>query len=242
MPEHLAPVPPDAAGRQQYSFSRLKRRDCTEQAKGPADEEGPSPPAVIDPLGLGTLVHAVLAELGQALAAGGPTAGGPTKPDLAALVRRHAWRHLPDVEDGLDEAIDLIERYLASPRWAAIARAVEVHVELEFLLPWADGGQKDGSYLQGFIDCLYRDAEGGWHLVDYKTNRVTTATVASVAAGYEMQMLVYALAAERILGTAPRELVLHFLRPGQEHATAWNAAARSRAVELVNAAIRAASP
>ena len=50
-----------------------------------------------------------------------------------------------------------------------------------------------------------------------------------------MQMYVYALAAERALGEPPAELVLHFLRPGVEHVFPWNDAARTRAIEMVNA-------
>ena len=94
-----------------------------------------------------------------------------------------------------------------------------------------------GRYLQGFIDCLYCDAAGQWRLVDYKTNRVTADTLAAVAAPYEMQMLVYALAVEQILQRPPDELVLCFLRPGLEYRFAWDAAARQRVVELVDGAL-----
>ena len=55
------------------------------------------------------------------------------------------------------------------------------------------------------------------------------------AEGYEMQMLVYALAVERVLKRSPAEIVLHFLRGNIEHQFTWNEAARRRAVELVNA-------
>ena len=58
-----------------------------------------------------------------------------------------------------------------------------------------------------------------------------------VAEQYEMQMYVYAMAAERALGQPPAELVLHFLRPGIEHVFPWNDAARQRAIEMVNEAI-----
>jgi len=44
----------------------------------------------------------------------------------------------------------------------------------------------------------------------------------------------YALAAERILGSPPATLTLHFLRTGAEHQFAWDDAARQRVVTLVN--------
>jgi ATP-dependent helicase/nuclease subunit A len=273
VPKELAPVAPDPLARRQYSFSRLS--GVLHARGGPlvtaATDDDAEPAAALDPLGLGTLVHAVLAELAER----GQTAPGKgTVPfssdenrdsppaasadDIAALVRRHAARHLPDVggsapspseetgnpqvaPDGLEEPIDLVRRLLASKRWSAVAGAAEVYTELEFLLPWPPGNADPRApYLRGYIDCLYRDTAGDWHLLDYKTNRVAADGVAVVAAEYEMQMLVYALAVERILGAGPRELVLCFLRPGVEFLFAWDAAARARAIELVNQAIRRA--
>jgi RecB family exonuclease len=93
--------------------------------------------------------------------------------------------------------------------------------------------------LQGYIDCLYRDAAGAWHIVDYKTNRVSAAQVARAARQYEMQMLLYAVAAESILGVRPQSLVLHFLQPGVEHEVAFNASARERLTQYLNDAIAA---
>ena len=91
--------------------------------------------------------------------------------------------------------------------------------------------------MQGFIDCLYRDASGGWHVIDYKTNRVAAGQLAAAAADYEMQMLVYGMAVEGILGRPPEELTLCFLRPGEEYRFAWDAASRERAMALVEEAM-----
>jgi hypothetical protein len=63
--------------------------------------------------------------------------------------------------------------------------------------------------------------------------------VAEVAAEYQMQMLLYALAVEQLLEARPAELVLAFLRPGLEHRFAWDDAARARVVELVNQGLAA---
>jgi len=233
VPAHLAPVPPDAAAREQYSFSRLSgvlhRHDAGLEAE-PIDGGAAQPP-LIDPLGLGTLVHAVLDELDFA-----------RPEEIAELVGRHAQRHLGDVREELAEPVAMVERFAASPRAAELAAAAEVYRELEFLLPWPPGtGKPQEKYIQGFIDCLYRDAAGGWHLVDYKTNRVTPGTLSATAAGYEMQMLVYALAVERTLGVPPVELALCFLRTGDEHRFAWDAAARARTIEMVSRAIHKAA-
>jgi ATP-dependent exoDNAse (exonuclease V) beta subunit len=235
---YLAPVSADARARRQYSFSRLTGKLHARPAGGdfsPLDADASAAPP-LDARGLGTLVHAVLAEVDFA------------RPDgLADLVRRHAEEQLLEAERGAEEAREMIDRFLASPRAAEMAAAQKLYRELEFLLAWPPeplkaatagrGPQPEGRYLQGFIDCLYSDAAGQWRLVDYKTNRVTAESLPAVAGEYELQMLVYALAAERILKRPPRELVLCFLRPGLEYHFAWDAAARQRAVDMVDRAL-----
>jgi len=236
VPERLGPVAVDREARRQYSFSRLSgeldahRGESESADPGETDDDTVLGPRV-DPLGLGTLVHDVLAEIDF---------GRPD--DVAPLVRRFAPRHLPDVErdEGLAEPIEMIRRFLDSPRAAEMAASGTVHRELEFLLAWPPGTREpEPRYLQGYIDCLYRDAAGRWVVLDYKTNRVTASSVGAVAAGYEMQMLLYALAVERILGEPPADLVLHFLRLGAEHHFTWDDAARGRVEELVNRSLAA---
>ena len=246
-PHYLAPVPCDTAARRQYSFSRLTGVLHVETAAlhvSPLESDALGPPP-LDPRSLGTLVHAVLEEIDFARPG-----------DVAERVRRLAEQHLSGPERQQEEAlaVEMIERFVASPRTAQIAAAKETFRELEFLLAWlpvfavgqtflsascgatfpADKNVCPTSplYLQGFIDCLYRDGDG-WRLIDYKTNRATAETLAATAAPYEMQMFVYALAAETILKSPPLELTLCFLRPGLEYHFNWDAAARRRVVELV---------
>ncbi len=94
-----------------------------------------------------------------------------------------------------------------------------------------------GRYLQGVIDCLYQDHDGRWHVIDYKTNRVSAESLSTVARKYQMQMSVYALAVEKILREPPMELTLHFLRTGGEYSFAWDDAARIWTIDTVNQAI-----
>ncbi|HUT90211.1 MAG TPA: UvrD-helicase domain-containing protein [Thermoguttaceae bacterium] len=236
VPELLGPVAVDRGARRQYSFSRLTgelhaHRAVSEPADLGETEEALAIGPRLDPLGLGTLVHDVLAEIDL---------GRPD--DAAPLVRRLAPRHLPDVEEGegLAEPIEMVLRFLKSPRAAELAASRRVHRELEFLLAWPPGTREpEPRYLQGYIDCLYQDAASRWVVLDYKTNRVTASTIGAVAAGYEMQMLLYALAIERILGEPPGDLVLHFLRLAAEHHFAWDDAARGRVMDLVNRSLAA---
>jgi len=231
LPKYLDPIPADHGERRQFSFSRLtgtlhgtSHGDTGKTCHAPDSQ---SEPPAIDPRGLGTLVHAVLAEIDF------------REPgDPAALVRRHAERHLlekgPIDDDALKEPIALVRRFLDSARSAQLAAARTTHAELEFLLAWPpDGTEAESRYLQGFIDCLYQDDEGRWHVLDYKTNRVNEATLDAVAAEYRMQMLVYALAAECVLGEPPVELALHFLRGSLEKRFSWEDADREQVAAWV---------
>ena len=117
-PQFLEAILPDRTGRQQYSFSRLSGGLALAGLAVPTgDDESSEGPATLDPLGLGTLVHAVLAEADFARA------------ESPALVRRHALRHLPEAGAELAEPIAWIQRFSTSRRGEAIAAAEEVHRE-----------------------------------------------------------------------------------------------------------------
>jgi ATP-dependent exoDNAse (exonuclease V) beta subunit len=240
MPKLLRPIAIDYRARRRYSVSRLNGMiQKQEIATAGFDDEESHPyaaddSAVLDALKLGTLVHAVLADL---------TAGkDDSRPAVASLVRKHATQHLPTSGEDLEEPTNLIIGLTQSPRWASMRSASRLHPELEFLLAWPPEVRQvsnlpHGVFIQGFIDCLYQDLSGDWRLLDYKTNRISSDTLSATVAGYEMQMLVYALAAERVLGRSPVEIVLHFLRGNIEHRFAWSDAARQRVIELVNAGL-----
>ena len=227
-PRHgIDKIVPSERARRQYSFSRLN--GTLHLPPQVVDDPDRLAERSVDPRGLGTLVHAVLAALDIRLPSG-----------CQELVNRYAKRHLGEDPGQAEVAVQMIERFVGSPRFAELAAAREDHAEIEFLLRWPLAASAETETLiSGYLDRLYRDAHGNWHVLDFKTNRVGESGVAPLAAAYEMQMLVYGLATEQILGVPPASLTLHFLRTGEEHAFAWDAAARERAVRLVEAGIAA---
>src|SRR5262249_46973603 len=129
-------------------------------------------------------------------------------------------------------------QFFKSPRGQQLANARAVHREIDFLLSWPPGQPNTtGRYIQGVIDCLYQDREDNWHILDFKTNDVTATNIAQEAQQYELQLQVYAIALEHTLKTSPKELALHFLRPGAEHIIQWNDTARTRAITKMNSLI-----
>ncbi|MBI2824094.1 MAG: UvrD-helicase domain-containing protein [Planctomycetia bacterium] len=228
VPATVHAIPADKASRTVYSFSRLAGAfDDTEPAEVeylPSSRlEAAAEDAATE---LGILVHAILAQVDFA-----------GSNDVRSLCERHLDRRFGATTLDVGAAVDMVERFLRSPRAAELRAAETLHRELEFLLAWPPGGPRDGRMIQGTIDCLHQDATGQWHVLDFKTNRITAASVPQAAKAYELQMMLYALATEEALRASPASLVLHFLQPGAEQAIAWNAASRAGAIKAVNAAL-----
>jgi ATP-dependent helicase/nuclease subunit A len=231
VPPGVFPIAVDVAARRQFSVSRLSGQLVRDDARTQYILQQSASPAAdeVDPRELGRLVHSVLERLSL-------KGENPTRDWCEQMATEHVVTNAPRAAD---LAQQMVEQFVASPRWSQLASASAVRREIEFLLAWPPDRRDadDGRYLQGYIDCLYQDAAGKWHLLDYKTNDLSAAACHAAASRYEMQMHVYAMAAERAFGQPPIDLALHFLRPGVEHVFTWDDTARRRGVELVNDAI-----
>jgi ATP-dependent exoDNAse (exonuclease V) beta subunit len=160
-----------------------------------------------------------------------------TQSDVHKLCELLAPVHLDrPTAEAIEEATTLVATFLSGIRGRQIAASPNVR-ELEFLLPWPTSGGNSGRYLHGFMDCLYQDAQGDWHLLDYKSNQVTAEGVPAVAQSYEMQMFVYSLACERALGKWPIESTLCFVRPNVEYSFVWTPEQQIRLAAKLDGAI-----
>jgi ATP-dependent helicase/nuclease subunit A len=121
-------------------------------------------------------------------------------------------------EMGMDEQVDasalaadlqgMLAKFQSHELWAKLRAAKRIDRELAFET------QAPGLVLRGQIDLLYQDEADAWHIVDYKSNRTGPEGVAPHALQYELQMLVYAMAARGHVGAPPAEATLYFLRAG----------------------------
>ncbi|HWP32426.1 MAG TPA: PD-(D/E)XK nuclease family protein, partial [Solirubrobacterales bacterium] len=82
--------------------------------------------------------------------------------------------------------------------------------------------QVGGTVLRGSIDLLIEEDGEPPLIVDYKTDRVGEATVAELAARYEVQQAIYALAVTEARGAREAELAYVFLeRPDEPFVVRW---------------------
>ncbi|NPV09900.1 MAG: hypothetical protein HPY83_18305 [Anaerolineae bacterium] len=99
-----------------------------------------------------------------------------------------------------------LREFWRSALYRAASRCRERHTELPFAL------QAGQTTIRGALDLLYRDDEGRWHLVDWKTDYVTEDEVLVQAPVHRLQLAVYARAASVVTGEPPTVSVC-FLRP-----------------------------
>lgn len=120
----------------------------------------------------------------------------------------HAARLFKDVFRGMDDAAQeearkITAAFLRSPLLKRLQSAKRVFRELPFVL-----NERHGR-IDGVIDAAFEDAEG-WHVLDYKTAIGDEAKVK--AAGYDLQIQMYALALRQILGVVPKTGLLYFFK------------------------------
>ncbi|HVT42729.1 MAG TPA: PD-(D/E)XK nuclease family protein [Acidimicrobiales bacterium] len=165
--------------------------------------EPPSPPAV-----KGTLVHGALEGLFWNHPAGART------PEAAAAELERAWQAMRQDDEefaqlGLD--LDEAERFLADARTLVdnyfrledpnASRTVGVELGVETVV--------DGMRLRGIIDRLDIEPDGSLVVVDYKTGRAPSERFERGSLG---GVQTYALLCESLVGRAPAEVRLLYLR------------------------------
>jgi hypothetical protein len=127
----------------------------------------------------GTLVHGLLEAAMR----------GPQR-DRAHLERVARWLTMDNAElrRVVPEALDTVERVMASDFWQRAMAAEEHQVEMPCAV------RVDGRVLFGMMDLAFRDV-AGWHVIDYKTDQ---ATVKQLVERYGRQAGLYAQLMSRL--------------------------------------------
>jgi len=99
----------------------------------------------------------------------------------------------------------MADDFRASDFGATVLAAEEFYTEIAFTVRIGRGA------VSGMMDRLYRDAEG-WHVIDYKTDRIKEDGLAERCERYKPQLLMYSLAAGKLLGCEPPDAYIYFAR------------------------------
>lgn len=109
------------------------------------------------------------------------------------------------------EALEGSAAFWKSTHGKEILKSSKTYPELPFIYKTKLG------ILKGQIDLVYA-GPSGWTILDYKTNRITTAQVPQKAAEYEIQLGLYALVFRELYGEMPAKGVLYFSAAGEAYA------------------------
>jgi len=132
---------------------------------------------------------------------------------------------LPAIAGDLQQ---MINSFKSQELWGRLTGAKECFRELDFALRLGPAA------LRGQIDMLYVDAGGSGHIVDYKSDRLDgDEDLDDHCRRYELQMLIYALAAQAHLSAPPANATLYFLRSGRAHPVEMTAEALKSAEERI---------
>ncbi|TFH00647.1 MAG: hypothetical protein E4H13_06935, partial [Calditrichales bacterium] len=72
----------------------------------------------------------------------------------------------------------------------------------------------NGDFLTGTLDRIYRNGQGSWSIVDYKTNNIDKSAVEKTAKRYQVQIEIYTiLLASAFPGQTEYEIGLYFVEP-----------------------------
>jgi len=154
----------------------------------------------------GSIVHAVLERADLASGAAGP--------DDAAVRAAAAAIGEPLDDADIADQLALAAAFLTGPWRDRAAAAISVRREVGFALP-LDSDADDSPMLNGVIDLLAEEADGGVLVVDHKSDHIAPGTDLErlVARDYVIQRAVYALAALRA-GATRVEVAHVYLQTG----------------------------
>jgi ATP-dependent helicase/nuclease subunit A len=150
---------------------------------------------------VGLLVHALLER-------SPPEEGPPTADSLRPAARRSLLETGARLSSAdLERALLLTQRFWDSP-FSDKRSAASAMREAPFAFAHGD------IVISGVMDLIWRE-DDAWHIVDYKTNALEGRSTAEAASGYQMQAVLYCLAALRAGAPAAQMDFLFLERPAE---------------------------
>jgi ATP-dependent helicase/nuclease subunit A len=107
-------------------------------------------------------------------------------------------------KNAVRDARKILRDFMKQPVFRELEKAKQVKREIDFVLNGRHG------LIHGKIDLLFEDPKGQWHILDYKT--AAGDEEAAHNSAYDLQLEIYALAAERILKLPVRSARIYYLK------------------------------
>jgi len=168
----------------------------------PAEPGGPAAPAGrLDAATTGTVLHRCMEIIDLS------AADLPAQADAAVAAVCGEMELDADRAPLAADLAGMLKRFARSSLCGPIRAARRRLAELAFVL------RAGRCEIGGRIDLLFEDAGGDWHVVDYKSDRVSAAGAEAHARRYELQMMIYLAAARRQFGQRVADATVWFLRP-----------------------------
>ncbi len=162
---------------------------------------------------LGTLMHQVLQRWDFQIEQ------GMVRSALVAFCERQLSGELGEDKDEVIRELEaLFDQLLASPAYLELQRSTILGREVPFAVPWPVGQHEPSlprtCVMEGVMDVVY-EINGDVWVGDYKTDQVSSLTVAQRAETYREQAHAYARAASQCLGPVVKGCKLFFIRLGE---------------------------
>ncbi len=114
------------------------------------------------------------------------------------------------------EIANSFKHFWESPTGKGVKRSPQCYPELPFIYKTRHG------ILKGQIDLVFREAGGGWVILDYKTNRFANDAEKKTAVSvYRWQLGLYALAFWKLYGEIPKKTILWFTASREATEVLW---------------------
>lgn len=157
---------------------------------------------------VGTAVHAVMQHI--------PLDRTMTASEIKEFIDSLVGMEILSPAEGEVVSVKEIERFYTSETAARLRLAKNIKREVPFTYAKKDV-DGDHQIIQGIVDCLFEE-QGGWVLLDYKTDRVTNIgnVTDEMAERYSVQLTVYQEAVESILRIPIKERRLYLFAASQE--------------------------
>ena len=127
---------------------------------------------------------------------------------IPGTIRRCLVAEAPFVPGGDFEMVEEIARavdsILGSSFWREVSAATGTRTEFTISTPFGE------DFLTGTLDRLFRDSDGVWNILDYKTDRIDRSGVSLRGESYLPQMKFYALLLSRFVGAPSVKVTLLF--------------------------------